>query len=205
MNKLKIVLINLISILISGLGIGWLVGMSVSPVLSIVLTSIVGLISTIIAAFSGLSHQENSNTDKISSSKSKIITIASPLALAILIFGIVFGSLVSNYYRVFVMNPKSILAEINFWTSQGIPKNKVAELLLKHRLEPDSVYSKASTPVLFSNFTAEGRELLAQSKRSQEKFQLSIRRASLKMRKLYDLINEYETFKSVLEILAYEQ
>ena len=41
----------------TGFGIGWLAGLSVSPVVSIVLTSITGIVATIIAALNGVKEE----------------------------------------------------------------------------------------------------------------------------------------------------
>jgi hypothetical protein len=47
-------LVNASPLLIIGVGIGWLIGLSVSPVVSIVITSVAGSAAAIVVALSGL-------------------------------------------------------------------------------------------------------------------------------------------------------
>ncbi|MFZ4660329.1 MAG: hypothetical protein ACOYNY_25185 [Caldilineaceae bacterium] len=45
------------ALVVTGFGIGWLAGLSVSPVVSIVLTMVTGSVATIIAALSGVKEE----------------------------------------------------------------------------------------------------------------------------------------------------
>lgn len=45
---------KIVALVVTGFGIGWLAGLSVSPVVSIVITSVTGSVATIVAALSGV-------------------------------------------------------------------------------------------------------------------------------------------------------
>lgn len=84
-----------ISLIAIGLGIGWLVGLSVTPgTTSIILTSIMTIVVLLITVVSGL-EKETSTEEQKSYSKWKV----SPIPLALFIVGLVVGSSVGIYAR----------------------------------------------------------------------------------------------------------
>lgn len=123
----------LLSLLLTGLGIGWLVGLSVSPVVSIVITSVAGSAAAIIAAMSGLENQPKAESD----SKAKKIHFSkiSPVPIASLVVGIVAGSIVGIYVRSHngLGNDPSLAKEVEQWTELGLNREEVTRRLFENK------------------------------------------------------------------------
>lgn len=124
--------VYLISLIITGLGIGWLAGLSVSPVVSIVITSVAGSAAAIIATMSGLENQPKTEGD----SKTKNIPFSkiSPVPITVLVVGIVAGSIVGIYVRShnWLGNP-SLAKEVEQWTELGFNREEVARRLFENK------------------------------------------------------------------------
>lgn len=119
---------KLISLLIVGLGIGWLIGLSVSPVVSIVLTSVVGSAAAIAAVLSGI--DDRSATAGNESGRSQRTYGVNPLPLAVLIVGVVVGSVIGISARNRHWLGSDLSAEVSKWTRLGFPPETVERLIL---------------------------------------------------------------------------
>lgn len=119
------------SVLITGLGVGWLLGLSVSPVVSIVITSVAGAAGAIIAAISGLEGKSSGligpNQQEIPASLQKF----SPWPLTIFVIGIIAGSMLGITARNRHWFGSSVSAEIAQWTKFGITEQVVANRLFE--------------------------------------------------------------------------
>ena len=104
------------ALLITGAGIGWLVGLSVSPVISIVITSVVGSAAAIIAAASGLEGE---------SASPPIPREVDPWPIAFLVIGLVGGSIGGVRARTYDWLEPDISQEMAKWTSVGISEEKI--------------------------------------------------------------------------------
>lgn len=98
------------SILITGLGIGWLVGLSVSPVISIVITSITGAAAAVITALSGLEEKSKWSV--------------SPVPLALLVVGLAIGSGIGVRTRNLDWLGRNLAAEAVMWEAAGLRLDK---------------------------------------------------------------------------------
>ena len=78
----------ILAFIVIGFGIGWLAGLSISPVVSILLTSVVTLAGGFVGAFSGLNGNVSDGYKKVN-----------PAPLAFLIFGIILGSTIGILVR----------------------------------------------------------------------------------------------------------
>lgn len=140
-----------LSLVVSGIGVGWLTGLSVSPVVSIVITSVIGAATATIAAVSGLEvrNSENAqmNTDKGAVDKKSI----NPLPLAILIIGIFVGSIFGISARNQSWMGSDLSAEIQKWTNAGLNKEEVVYRLFN--LEHPYTAQVGVLPVLASQLT----------------------------------------------------
>jgi hypothetical protein len=93
-----------ISLLLCGIGVGWLIGQSLSPVVNTVITSIVVLVASIVGTLSGIKTvPERQTKGEIKKDNNnhwlKNFTTISPLPLAILVTGLVAGSCLGIYAR----------------------------------------------------------------------------------------------------------
>jgi hypothetical protein len=128
-----------ISLIFTGLGIGWLIGLSISPVVSIVITSITGSAAAIVAAMSGLEQRPPAN-NKDDDNDDKNTQIhprrwrASPIPIAWLIVGIVAGSAIGIYVRnQDLLGGSDLTIEIKRWTDIGLNEEEVARRLFESR------------------------------------------------------------------------
>lgn len=112
------------ALLVTGFGIGWLAGLSVSPVVSIVITSVTGSIAAIVAALSGVKADGSVSKERI-----RLPNIA-VWPLSVLIVGILIGSTLGILARNRQSLGSDISSEIEKWKAIGVPKEVIIEKLL---------------------------------------------------------------------------
>lgn len=144
-------------LLITGLGIGWLVGLSVSPVVSIVITSVTGSVAAIIAALSGLKDKsdliEVANKDQTFQS----ILSVNPLPLTILVVGILVGSAYGIRARNQSWLGSAVAGEVTQWTQAGLTgpgwtREEIARKLFESRyISGGAMTNTVTTSVPFVN------------------------------------------------------
>jgi hypothetical protein len=164
-------------IVFSGLGIGWLIGMSVSPVLEIVIGAVLATLLAIVGALAGLdSLPANPNTG----SEGQVPAVGSivsglhrrrsqfnVLPLTFLILSIVAGSVVGVYARTnqwLATNPDTFKKK---WKAAGLTEAQALQLLVrasygsethayKEPVKPkDEEQPPLTLPVLFANVAPE--------------------------------------------------
>lgn len=107
-------------LLITGLGIGWLVGLSVSPVVSIVITSVTGSAAAIVAALSGLEEKPEALEATNRGQPIRTRWSVNPLPLTILVIGILVGSAFGVRARNQSWLGSAVAGEITQWTRAGL-------------------------------------------------------------------------------------
>lgn len=118
-------LIAYFSLLITGMGIGWLAGLSVSPVISMIITTIIGSAAAIIAAVSGLNNQQVDNDDTNGSNVRRFPSLDT-LPIAALVIGLVIGSYFGILARTHDWLEPDMTLEIKKWTNLGVSLKKQA-------------------------------------------------------------------------------
>lgn len=120
-----------LAIFITGGGIGWLTGLSVSPTISIVITSVTGSAAAIIAAMSGIEKNPTNPNQSENNEKTKIQWDVNPLPLAALVIGLVGGSIFGIYVRNnnLLGSDMDVAIEIQKWSAFGIQKQDVVNRL----------------------------------------------------------------------------
>lgn len=107
-------------LLITGIGIGWLLGLSVSPVVSIVLTSIMGAVAAIVAALNSLGNVAEQpdaiNKNHLFQYRENI----NPLPLTMLVLGILIGSAVGIWARNHNWLGSEASSEVDQWVQTGL-------------------------------------------------------------------------------------
>jgi hypothetical protein len=87
-------------LLLSGIGVGWLVGLSVSPVIHIVITSVVAFVVSITSAVAGLKvNQDKDQPNTGGSSKKKFQVEVNPVPIMLMVVGIACGASLGVYGR----------------------------------------------------------------------------------------------------------
>lgn len=96
----------ILCLLISGMGVGWLLGLSVSPVLHIIVASVIALVIGVVGALAGLESNpdgsatgKDSQTGEISISANKKSVKINPFPMTALIAGLVIGASFGVYTR----------------------------------------------------------------------------------------------------------
>ena len=120
-----------------GLPFGWVVGLSVSPVLQTVITSLVAVVASGVAILSRISSAdkaESAGSNKNSASAEKkpsSLKEVDPLPIAILMVAFAIGSTSGVYYRandMFGTDPKVIVER---WENVGLDGKEVAQAVFK--------------------------------------------------------------------------
>jgi len=106
-------------ITIIGCGIGWLIGLSVSEVVSIVITSLTGSAAAVIAVMSGL---EKNSSDESEPDKNNKLTQwqVNPIPLALLVIGLFLGSSAGVWARNNHVLGSDVSAEVAKWSQVGL-------------------------------------------------------------------------------------
>ena len=124
-------LFTLASLPIIGFGIGWLLGLSISPVVSIVITSVTGVAAAVITVMSGLEGKLSglivSSEQQISVSSSKIDS----RPRAALIIGLFLGSIVGIQARNHNWLGTDLSAGLKQWTITGLTEQEIARRLFE--------------------------------------------------------------------------
>ncbi len=124
-----------IILIITGMGIGWLVGLSVSPVVSIVITSVTGSTAAIVAALSGLNDGENDGA-KAENKAKRLRWEVNPTPIAMLVIGLFLGSIAGIWVRTHdLLSPRTstLTDEIDQWTTAGLEKKDVVNRLFENK------------------------------------------------------------------------
>lgn len=176
------------SVLISGLGMGWLVGLSVSPVISIVITSITGAVAAVITALSGL--------------EEKAKWSVSPVPLALLVVGLAIGSGVGIRTRNLDWFGRNLAAEAVMWEAAGLTldKSEIVQRMFDDLYPNDGQQgenTQHSTSILFARATDECASL---RNRAGEKLLTELKTSTVvEFRKLPELITDVDILERMVK------
>jgi hypothetical protein len=126
---------NDLYIIIAGVGIGWLIGLSVSPVVSIVITSVTGSVAAIVAALSGV-RLETDGTENAENQTRRPRWKVNAAPVAMLAIGLIAGSTAGIVFRTYDwLSPRTLTVseEVAQWTSAGLQPEVVAKRLLESK------------------------------------------------------------------------
>ena len=144
-KTLKVIL-EYCMLLICGLCVGWLVGLSLSPVLQIILTSIISLLVSIIGIMAGI--QPASDSAKIISFKKLQVSI-NPLPVSLLIIGIAVGATYGLFARTnsfFGEDPQYLKKQL---LQSGFSPDSASMYVKDHML--DALWQRKQTSSLANN------------------------------------------------------
>ena len=122
--------LGVIALVVTGLGIGWLAGLSVSPVVSIVITSITGAAGAVVAALSGLK-EDAATTDETPKPKEPLRRRIDPIPIGLLAAGLILGSIFGLLARNYHLLGSDLSAELTKWERAGLAKTEVARRLFE--------------------------------------------------------------------------
>jgi hypothetical protein len=152
-NKKHLIVIYL---LVTGLGLGWIVGLSVSPVVHILLGSILALVVSLASAISGLSKPDEIKELNIPTETTSIIQKAShihldPRPIAFFIIGIAIGSAIGIYARTNDWLSASPEVIIKRWEGKGLDETEIRKRLF------DEIYPLKNIANANDNTSSESR------------------------------------------------
>lgn len=130
----KIPVSHLISLIIIGISFGWLIGMSASPVMHIVVTSLVALVVSLITILSGLEKKEADaevNSEKKDMHNHLLNRSINPVPIMLMMLGIVLGSMSGVWTRTHALlgeheeSAKTLKEQVEEWESAGMNRQDV--------------------------------------------------------------------------------
>ncbi|XCN71131.1 MAG: hypothetical protein Q3M24_12470 [Candidatus Electrothrix aestuarii] len=226
-NKTRIC--HAISVVIIGIGIGWLMGLSISPVVANILSGILGAVLVLAAILSGFSSGDNV-------SLIKNISDISPVPFAWLMFGIILGTSSGIWVRTNnVLGIVSVEKQYNSftklqeeltqlkdqegkWKGLGLPSSDIAQRILdkyypKNNKENTTVTNNntgsandSSQPVLFSvqgDSIAPCKILPARFKAfPKQNFRNLIKDSSAFFEKISEQIDDDDELKEVIKVIC---
>ena len=151
-----------IALMVTGFGIGWLAGLSVSPVVAIVLTAVTGSVATIVAALSGVK-EEFLKTDSSPTVTSRLLQSVTPAPLAWLVFGLILGTIVGIGVRTNNWlsptpppppPPLSLKEEVQQWVDLGLDQQEVVNKFFASRV----TLLPPATPAVLSSQTPTAKD-----------------------------------------------
>ncbi len=131
----------ILALVVTGFGIGWLAGLSVSPVVSIVITTLTGTVATILAALSGVK-EEFLDVETSPNTLRRLLRWVTPVPLAWLVAGLVIGASTGLWARTHnwlspdpPAPPPVVLLkdEIQQWVDLGIAQDEVVRSYFQSR------------------------------------------------------------------------
>jgi len=145
-----------------GLGVGWLAGLSISPVISIIITSVVGVVAAVVSALSGVPDPAVGGAAPTPLNRWKV----SPWPLACLLIGLLLGSGFGIWMRshnslgvnTWTESASDLTSEIQRWTDAGIITETVVSRLFDRRYPEGGTEDTTTAPtpgftntILFDN------------------------------------------------------
>ena len=120
----------ILALVLTGFGIGWLAGLSVSPVVSIVITSVTGAAAAIVAVLSGF-EQTSADGEETTKLRQFLGLQPNPWPQALLVIGIMFGSSFGILARNYNWLGSDLSSELNKWAKADLENNAVARRLFE--------------------------------------------------------------------------
>ncbi len=139
----------LIYLSISGLAVGWIVGLSMSPVLHILLGSLLALIVSVISAIAGLEKADRPEAPKTADNSQSLTHKISriqidPRPITCFVIGLAIGSSVGVYARAndwLSANPRVLVER---WKGNGLDEAEIRRRLFNEIYGVSSVAGEAS-------------------------------------------------------------
>lgn len=191
----------------TGFGIGWLMSLSVSPVASIVITSVTGSAAAVVATLSGQGKTGPGEGNASPGPGAPRLQV-SPLPIAILVMGIVLGSILGIITRNVDLFGADRLqdpsGEIARWSKLGIDEKLVVQRLFQNRYpgsesggSASAVVQRASTTYLFASASSECDTLRFVT---GDKLRAELKTATtVSLQKLPDIVNDDTTLERVVK------
>jgi len=169
MTKPERKVIRTASVFVCGIGVGWLIGLSYSPVIQVVITSIITLVASITSALAGMRSDPNEHQARDDAKpKRKLQFEINPYPMMLMIIGVALGASVGIYARAnnwLGVRPNKFVEQ---WRVTGLSDNDISKRLFDD-LHPDNTSSSAEPNKNLNASSPEGEKPLVTSNNNQTK------------------------------------
>lgn len=156
---------NALSLVVAGVGMGWMIGLSVSPVLQIVVTSVMATVVSIVGALASVHSAPAASRESEPEERPSALAAHSPkpwevnpLPLAALLIGMVVGSSLGVQARTHEWLAPSPEFLAHRWSGTGLKATKIQERLFdsafpldaKQGTKTEEIAAQSHSGVLFS-------------------------------------------------------
>ena len=131
------------ALVVTGFGIGWLAGLSVSPVVSIVISSLLGTAAAAVAVLSGLEFA-SVDGEKKATVRQFLGLHPNPWPIACLVIGLVIGSMFGIRARNYHWFGSDLSSEVAKWENADLANNPIARRLFELQY-PYTPYARSKT------------------------------------------------------------
>lgn len=143
-KKLINFLLNIVLLLICGLSVGWIMGLSISPIAHIVIGSLMGVIVVVLSLQIGISYNNNHSLWNIinlsvgSSEEDEKKRRINIYPIAIIFIGLIFGSSLGIFARTNDWFGLDIDKEAQFWNDRGQKKQQIYDAIFEWKYNVSS-------------------------------------------------------------------
>jgi hypothetical protein len=142
-KKKKTELVKGLLLLTSGAGVGWLIGLSASPVVHIVITSLIAFVVSLTSALAGIEVEHKEEEEGSKGKPKRLIGVdVNPFPMMIMILGLVAGASLGVYARAndwLGVKPANF---VNQWKNTGLSDQDIIRRLFDNLYPPRSQNSE---------------------------------------------------------------
>lgn len=132
-------------VFLSGFCLGWLTGLSLSPVVEVVIGGAVGVIGAVVSALSGVAVKRDDNGDQGDrEAEAPKVLMISPVPMAVFILGVAIAAPIGILARTHEWFSRTPEEEVKTWEKLKIKPEEVAKRLFEHAFPTYS--AKAEEP-----------------------------------------------------------
>jgi hypothetical protein len=142
-NSVAVSMLKGLCLFLSGIGVGWLIGLSVSPIIYVVITSLIAFVVSVTSALAGVKLNQQDEEDQLSPSakaKRKFKVEVDPFPMTVMIIGLAIGASLGVYARTnnwLGARPKSFVER---WKGTELSEKEISRRLF------DQLYPAPITP-----------------------------------------------------------
>lgn len=144
-SKTTSLLVKGISLFLSGVSVGWLIGLSVSPIIHVIIASLIALVVSITGALAGVNILKEDSAAEGEKSKPKTRVEVDPVPLMLMAIGIVAGSSFGVYARTNSWLGPNPSAFVEKWKDTELTKKEISRRLFDELYPPNVDLSSATS------------------------------------------------------------
>jgi hypothetical protein len=132
-----------VCLLVCGVGVGWLIGLSISPVIQYVITSLLAVIVSVASALAGIKVAEDKETaEGESPAKRKLRVEVTPFPLMMMVIGVAVGASFGVYGRTNGWLSPDVNRFVSKWENTGLDKKEISARLFDILYPPSELSAR---------------------------------------------------------------